>query len=166
MVVGVPCKTAATYDTYSHLAVPYDTYSHLVVSTYVVPGTSVVVSVFLSACPWGKKRIHFFVFVFLFSFFFFFQIHPIYYIGPCCSLSLVVVTQMRGHTAGSSPPPPHYGACLALFCRGKTSARSSLVDSRRIVPSHGRRSQQFILIYFYEYIKTAIAAGILQHQHY
>ena len=28
-------------------------------------------------------------------------------------LSLLVVTQIRGHTAGSSSPPIHYGSCLA-----------------------------------------------------
>ena len=31
-------------------------------------------------------------------------LHPIYYLFTCI-LSLLVVTQIRGHTAGSSPPP-------------------------------------------------------------
>ena len=37
--------------------------------------------------------------------------------------------------------PTHYGSCLALFPRKDFS--SSLVDSRRIVLTHARRSQQF-----------------------
>ena len=32
--------------------------------------------------------------------------HPIYYLAPFCSLSLQVVTQIRGHIAGCSPPLP------------------------------------------------------------
>ena len=32
-------------------------------------------------------------------------------------LSLLVVTQIRGHTAGSSSPPIHYGSCLAFLSR-------------------------------------------------
>ena len=51
------------------------------------------------------------VFLFLFLFIFF----PIYYLRPSFSLSLLVVTQIRCHIAGSSPPPPHYGSCLAFF---------------------------------------------------
>ena len=35
--------------------------------------------------------------------------------SPFCSLSLLVVTQIRGHTAGSSPLLPTYGSCLAFF---------------------------------------------------
>ena len=38
--------------------------------------------------------------------------------SPFCPLSLLVVTQIRGHTAGSSPPlPTHYGSCLAFLSR-------------------------------------------------
>ena len=32
--------------------------------------------------------------------------HPIYYLRPFFSLYLLVVTQIRGHIAGSSPPSP------------------------------------------------------------
>ena len=46
-------------------------------------------------------------------FFFYFPCHLLS--SPFCSLSLLVVTQIRGHMAGSSPPPTHYGACLAFF---------------------------------------------------
>ena len=38
-------------------------------------------------------------------FFFFFFPHPIYYLRPSV-LSLLVVTQIRGHIAGFSPPLP------------------------------------------------------------
>ena len=40
------------------------------------------------------------------AFFFFFFFNPIYYLQPSFSLSLPVVTQIRGHIAGSSPPLP------------------------------------------------------------
>ena len=43
-------------------------------------------------------------------------------------------------------PPTHYGSCLAFFSREDFS--SSLVDSCRIVLTHARRSQQFILFLF------------------
>ena len=48
------------------------------------------------------------------------------------SISLLVVTQIRGHIAGSSPPPLPTTVCALHFYRGKISALSSLVDSRRI----------------------------------
>ena len=38
-------------------------------------------------------------------------------------------------------PPPHYGSCLHFY-REKTSTLASLVDSRRIAPTHARPSQQ------------------------
>ena len=63
-------------------------------------------------------------------------------------LSLLVVTQMRGHIAGSFPPLPT--AVRALhFYREKISALSSLVDSRRTVLTHARRSQQLALLFFF-----------------
>ena len=50
------------------------------------------------------------------------------------SRSLPAVTQIRGHIAGLSPPPPQYGTCLHFLSRKKNnSAFSSLVDSRRIL---------------------------------
>ena len=53
--------------------------------------------------------------------------HPIY-CDARTTLALPVVTQIRGHKAGS-PPRPHYGTC-PNFYREKNSAFSSLVDSR------------------------------------
>ena len=40
-------------------------------------------------------------------------------------------------------PPTHYGSCLGFLSRGDFS--SFLVDSRRFVLTHARRSQQLIL---------------------
>ena len=58
----------------------------------------------------------------LFFFFFSFFFHPIYYLRP--SLSLLVVTQIRGHIAHSRLffPPTHYGSCLAFLSRGYFSS--------------------------------------------
>ena len=57
------------------------------------------------------------------------------------------ITQIRGHIAGPLPPP-HYGTCLNFY-REKNSALSSLVDSRRIVPTHAaRRFQQLVNPFF------------------
>ena len=67
--------------------------------------------------------------------------------SPFYSLSLLAVTQIRGHIAGSSPPLPTTVRAL-YFYREKISALSSLVDSRRIALTHARRSQQLILFYF------------------
>ena len=60
--------------------------------------------------------------------------------------SLLVVTQIRGHIAGSSPPLPTTIRALHFF-RENISALSSLVYSRRIVLTHARRSQQLILFF-------------------
>ena len=77
---------------------------------------------------------HFYIFVHLFFFF-----HPIYYLRPSIlSLSLLVVTQIRGHIAGSSLPL-HATVRALHFYREKMSALPSLVDSRRIVLTHARR---------------------------
>ena len=54
-------------------------------------------------------------------------------------LFLVVVTQIRGHIAGS-PPVPTTIRAFHVYCE-KTSALSSLVDSRRLV-SRKRNSVQ------------------------
>ena len=51
--------------------------------------------------------------------------------SPFLSFSLLLVTQLRGHIVGST------GMCLAFF-RERNSALSSLVDPRRIVPTHAR----------------------------
>ena len=72
--------------------------------------------------------------------------------SPFYSFSLVVVTQIRGHIAGSSPPLPT--AVRALhFYREKVPALSPLVDSRRIVLTHARRSQRLILSVKYMFCK-------------
>ena len=79
----------------------------------------------------------------------FFFFHPIYHVRPSfCSLSLLVLTQIRGHIAGSSPPILTTVRFL-YFYREKISALASLVDSRRIVLTHARRSQQLILFFIF-----------------
>ena len=46
---------------------------------------------------------------------------------------------------GSNKRAPHHGTCIQFY-RDSNSAFSSLVDSRRIVPTHAaRRSQRLIL---------------------
>ena len=65
------------------------------------------------------------------DFFFSFFLASHLFSSLLCSLSLVVVvTQIRGHTADSPPPLPTSVRAL-YFYREKTSALSSLVDSRR-----------------------------------
>ena len=80
----------------------------------------------------------------VFFFFFFFPVpFTIYCLRPSV-LSLLVVTQIRGRIAGSSPPLPTTVRALHFY-REKISALSCLVDSHRIVLTHARRSQQLIL---------------------
>ena len=55
-----------------------------------------------------------------------------FYIRPSFSLSLAVLTYIRGHIGGSSTPLPSTVRALH-FCREKISSPSSPVDSRRIV---------------------------------
>ena len=62
------------------------------------------------------------------------------------SPSLPVVTQIRGHIAGSFPPLTTTVRALRFY-REKISALSFLADSRRTVLVHARRSQQLILFY-------------------
>ena len=79
---------------------------------------------------------------------FFFSLPPI---------NTVVVTQIRGHIAGSFPPQPTtvlwFVPCI--FFRQEISALSSLDNWRRIVLTHARRSQQLILFYFANKFKTS-----------
>ena len=77
-----------------------------------------------------------------FSFFF---IHPMHYIRPSFSLSLLVVTQTRGRIDGRLFSPLPTTARALHFYRDKTSILSSLVDSRRIAPTYARRSQWLML---------------------
>ena len=81
---------------------------------------------------------HFSLFISLFIF------HPIYYLRPSFSLSLLVVAQIRGHIAGSSPPLPTTVRALHFY-RENTSTLSSLIDSRRIAPIHAPTSFFFCL---------------------
>ena len=69
--------------------------------------------------------------------------------SPFYSLSLLVVTQIRGHISGSAPPLPTTVRALH-FCRENIPAISSLVDSRRIVLTHAiiRCFQQLIPFLF------------------
>ena len=82
-------------------------------------------------------------------FFFFFS--PIRFIifALLFSLSLLVVTQIRGHIAGSSTALPTMVRAVHFYLEN-VSALSSLVDSHRIVLTHARRSQQLILLIFWK----------------
>ena len=44
-----------------------------------------------------------FIYIYVYTYVF---VHPIYYLRPSFSLSLLVVTQIRGHIADASPPSP------------------------------------------------------------
>ena len=70
-------------------------------------------------------------------FFFLFVSIPFIYLRPSFSLSLllIVVTLIRGHMAGSSPPLPTTVRALQFY-REKIPAFYFLVDSRRIVLTH------------------------------
>ena len=79
------------------------------------------------------------------------------------SPSYVVVTQIRGHIAGSSSPLPPTVRVLHFY-REKISALSSLVDSRRIVLTHARRSQRLLLfILFLQINSKSRHGGIRTH---
>ena len=68
--------------------------------------------------------------------------HPLS--SPFFPFSLLVVTQIRGHVAGSSPSfPRRFVPCI--YIAYNISDLSSLVGSRRTVPTHARRSQHLIL---------------------
>ena len=67
--------------------------------------------------------------------------------SPFYSLFLLVVTQIRCHIPGPSPLPTTVRA--SNFYRETVSALSSLVDSRRVVLTHARRSQQVILLFIF-----------------
>ena len=77
--------------------------------------------------------------------------HPIYLPHQSLSLSLLVVTQIRGHIAGSSPSSPLRFRAL-LFYRDNILGLSYLVHSRRIVLIHARRCPLlivFLVKFFY-----------------
>ena len=83
--------------------------------------------------------------IFITSKYYFFPSHllssPVYSLSP-------VVTQIRGHIAGSSPPIPTTVRALHFY-REKISALPSSTRSRRIVRTHARRSQQLILFFIF-----------------
>ena len=81
--------------------------------------------------------------------------------------AVVVATQIRGGSHnGLFSPLPSKARALQVY-REKIRALSSLVDSRRIVPTHATRSQQWILFFFfYEKIQNPTAGFELQDQHY
>ena len=106
---------------------------------YYILLRSIILSSLKSGYPQYVQE-GFFIVVFVF-FAFFWQ--PIYCRRPSF-LSLPVVTQIRAHIiAGSSPALPTTVRALDFHCE-KTPALSSLVDSRRIAPTHARRSKQLI----------------------
>ena len=87
------------------------------------------------------------------------------YLRPSFSPSLLVVTQIGDHIADSSSPLPTTVRAFHFY-REKISALSSLVDSRRIVLTHVRRSQQLILFYFCKSSRNFATAGFeLTDQH-
>ena len=90
--------------------------------------------------------------------------HPIYYLRPSFSLSLLVVTQIRGHIAGCSPLHPTTVRALHFYL-DHVPALSSLFDSRRIVLTHARRSQQLILCLFKLFQNLTTAGLHLTDQH-
>ena len=100
-----------------------------------------------------------------FSFLFCFFI-PFIIFNLLLSLSLLVATQIWGHIAGSSPPLPTT-VCALQFYREKISALSSPVDSRRIVLSHARRSQQLnpFLLFAHKSQHLTMVGFELQRQH-
>ena len=77
--------------------------------TFVVHADSSVSGLALASWLFGATD--------FFSFFFFI---PFFNFGLLFPLSLFVVTQIRGHVAGSSPLPI-YGSCLALLSREDVS---------------------------------------------
>ena len=130
--------------------------SYLVLSTCFIPtwiesSNTAVCSLFM----WRTHTVPESVRVFLFFF------HPIYYLPPSI-LSLLVVTQIRGHIAGSSPFLPTTVRALHFY-REKLSALSSLVDSRQIVLTHARRAQQLILFLFLQIESKSCQGGIRTH---
>ena len=81
-----------------------------------------------------------------------FVILALLFLSP--SYGLIVVTQIRGHIAGSFSPSPLRTVRALHFYREKISALSSLVDSRRIVLTRARRSQQLILFFSFLQINS------------
>ena len=90
-------------------------------------------------------------------FFSLFFSHPtIYYLRPSCSLCLLVIAQIRGHIAGSSPASPHYGSCLAFLSLEDedflhddiNSALPSSIRGLHAYTPATRRYQQLLILCF------------------
>ena len=60
-------------------------------------------------------------------------------------------------------PLPHYGSCLAFFIARRFQLFLTFVDSRRILLTHARRSQQLILILFLQINPKPQHVGIRAH---
>ena len=83
--------------------------------------------------------------------------YPVYYLRP----SILSPPYGRNSDPGSHSrlfsPPTHYGSCLTHYgsCLGfflfLRDFSSSLVDSRRVVLTHARRSQQFVPLWSYHW---------------
>ena len=89
--------------------------------------------------------------------FFFFSFHPTYYLRPYI-ISLLVVTQIRGSRSRLFSPLSSTVRALHFY-REKISALSSLVDSRRVVLTHARRTQQLILFLLFLHIYSKSRHG-------
>ena len=92
--------------------------------------------------------------------FFFFFLHPIYYPHT----TLVLLPSSNSDLGSHSEPFSHLPTTVRAlnFYRKNNSAFSSLVDSRRIVPTHAaKRSQQLIhLLHFCKYSQNLATVGI------
>ena len=81
------------------------------------------------------------------QFFFFFLIIPFITFALLSSLPPSRNADPGSHSRLFSPPCPlRFVPCI--FYRENISALSSLVDSRRIVLTHARRSQQLLILFF------------------
>ena len=54
------------------------------------------------------------------------------------------ITQIRGHIAGSSPPPPHHGTCLGIYIARRIQHVLPSSTSVELCFTHARPSQQLI----------------------
>ena len=73
------------------------------------------------------------------------------------SLSFLVIPQIRGHITGASPLLPSRIRAL-LFYHEKISVLSSLVDSRRVLLTHARRSQHLVRVFLFFFANQLTAS--------
>ena len=76
---------------------------------------------------------------------------------------LLVLTQIRGHIRSRLASLLPTTVRAFRFCRETTSVLPSLVDSRRIAPTHAWRSQQLIPFLFEQIILKSHHNGIRTH---